>query len=323
LEVPYLKNAKVNARFSNIAVSNDLHMVNGFMNVTGVALDIVPDAVTAKLAELSETLDQLDAALNSAEDVLDDVDAVLNVAQQMMDEVMQYLPEDIVQEINTARTDISAAKAQVKAATNPEEKAEAKAEVKAGKDKLKAAAGKALEYYAEVVEDIFEIVKGAAQEIVDEATSKIEASNDSLQSEKSVIAENAQLQNSERAAVAINGGNSSEDIGYVFAIPMTSNSRPITAGEEERIKAQSPSKGKLLESINNVVRIGRPLIRWILMNEKLKAIVQGGQPELKKFVDDLKARSEDVLRAVLEDLKRNRKADAQAKVKNYIITTFN
>jgi hypothetical protein len=170
LEVPYLKNAKVAASFSNIMVSTQLRMVSGHMNVTGAALDIIPDEITAKLGELNETLDELDALLNSAEDVLDDIDAVLDLTQQVLNEVMAYLPDDIVQEINTAKAEISTAKAHISAATSDEEKAEAKAEVKAGRDKLKTAAGNALEYYADAIQRFANIVWLVLQDIKQEVT---------------------------------------------------------------------------------------------------------------------------------------------------------
>lgn len=63
IEVPYLNKAKVKTSFTNITVNKELRMVNGFMNVTGAAVDIIPQVIMDNMDKLSETLDKIDSAI--------------------------------------------------------------------------------------------------------------------------------------------------------------------------------------------------------------------------------------------------------------------
>lgn len=68
IEVPYLNKAKVKTSFTNITVSKELRMVNGFMNVTGAAVDVVPQEIMDGMEQLSEVLEAVDTALNIIEE---------------------------------------------------------------------------------------------------------------------------------------------------------------------------------------------------------------------------------------------------------------
>ncbi len=70
IEVSYFNRAKVNAEFTNISISKELRMVNGYMNVTGAGVEIVP-------AGLMNLMDDLDEALAKADKFLDAYEANL------------------------------------------------------------------------------------------------------------------------------------------------------------------------------------------------------------------------------------------------------
>ncbi|MBT1688701.1 fibronectin type III domain-containing protein [Dawidia soli] len=70
IEVPYFNKAKVNTTFSSITVNKELRMVNGHLNVTGAAVDVIPERVTDFIEDLNETLDVIDSALNTIEENL-------------------------------------------------------------------------------------------------------------------------------------------------------------------------------------------------------------------------------------------------------------
>jgi len=70
IEVPYFNKAKVKASFSSISVNKDLRMVNGFMNVTGAAVDVIPSGVLNAMDGLTEALNGIDSALTTIEENL-------------------------------------------------------------------------------------------------------------------------------------------------------------------------------------------------------------------------------------------------------------
>lgn len=70
IEVPYLNKAKVKVEFSSIAVNKELRMVNGFMNVTGAAVEVIPQGVMDLMDDLTETLNAVDSALTEVEENL-------------------------------------------------------------------------------------------------------------------------------------------------------------------------------------------------------------------------------------------------------------
>jgi TANFOR domain-containing protein len=67
IEVAYFNQAKVKAEFASIAVNKEMRMVNGFMNVTGAGVDVIPSGLRDFMDQLSETLAKLDAALDKYE----------------------------------------------------------------------------------------------------------------------------------------------------------------------------------------------------------------------------------------------------------------
>ncbi|WP_079685666.1 fibronectin type III domain-containing protein [Ohtaekwangia koreensis] len=70
IEVPYFNKAKVKTSFADITVSKELRMVNGYMNVTGAAVDIIPSGVLDAMNDLTEVLNAADSALNTIEENL-------------------------------------------------------------------------------------------------------------------------------------------------------------------------------------------------------------------------------------------------------------
>lgn len=70
IEVPYFNKAKVKTSFSDISVNKELRMVNGYMNVTGAAVDIIPSGVMDAMNGLTEVLNTADSALNTIEENL-------------------------------------------------------------------------------------------------------------------------------------------------------------------------------------------------------------------------------------------------------------
>src|SRR6185369_14597677 len=51
--------------FQNITVNNDKRMVNGFMNVTGAGIEVVPSGVMDLMDQLSQGIDYTQKALDS------------------------------------------------------------------------------------------------------------------------------------------------------------------------------------------------------------------------------------------------------------------
>ncbi|WP_254152707.1 fibronectin type III domain-containing protein [Chryseosolibacter indicus] len=68
IEVPYLNNAKVKTSFTNIKVNKELRLVDGFMNVTGAGIDVIPQGVMDLMDDLTETLNTIDSALTTIEE---------------------------------------------------------------------------------------------------------------------------------------------------------------------------------------------------------------------------------------------------------------
>jgi TANFOR domain-containing protein len=64
--VPFLNQVKGKVAFENITVNNDKRMVNGFMNLTGGGVEVVPSGVLNFMDQLSQTLNVVDSALNIA-----------------------------------------------------------------------------------------------------------------------------------------------------------------------------------------------------------------------------------------------------------------
>ncbi len=65
IEVSYFNRAKVKAEFTNINVSNEMRMVNGYMNVTGAGVEVIPAGVMDLMDELDELLAKADEILGN------------------------------------------------------------------------------------------------------------------------------------------------------------------------------------------------------------------------------------------------------------------
>lgn len=70
IEVPYFNKAKVKASFTGITVNKALRMVNGYMKVTGAAVEVIPQGVLDAIRDLDEVLDAADSALDTIEENL-------------------------------------------------------------------------------------------------------------------------------------------------------------------------------------------------------------------------------------------------------------
>lgn len=64
IEVPFFNKARVKAEFASIVVNKDMRMVNGYLNVTGAGVDIVPSGV---LNMMDELIGAADSALTNLE----------------------------------------------------------------------------------------------------------------------------------------------------------------------------------------------------------------------------------------------------------------
>jgi len=67
IEVSYFNQAKVKAEFTNVNVNNEMRMVNGYMNVTGAGVEVIPAGVMNLMDNLDEALAQADKALDEYE----------------------------------------------------------------------------------------------------------------------------------------------------------------------------------------------------------------------------------------------------------------
>jgi TANFOR domain-containing protein len=67
IEVSYFNRAKVNAEFTNIKVSKELRLVDGYLNVTGAGVEVVPAGFLKLMDDLTEALDKADNKLDSLE----------------------------------------------------------------------------------------------------------------------------------------------------------------------------------------------------------------------------------------------------------------
>jgi TANFOR domain-containing protein len=70
ITVAYFNRAKVKAEFTNISVNKDLRLVNGFFNVTGAGVEIIPGSVMNLMDDLTQALDLADSALTDFEQSL-------------------------------------------------------------------------------------------------------------------------------------------------------------------------------------------------------------------------------------------------------------
>lgn len=70
IEVPFFNKATVKAEFANISVNKEMRMVNGYMNVTGAGVEVIPSGVMNIMDELSQVLSVLDSALTDLENNL-------------------------------------------------------------------------------------------------------------------------------------------------------------------------------------------------------------------------------------------------------------
>jgi hypothetical protein len=185
--VPFLNNARAKAVFENIVVNQKKRMVRGYMNVTGAAVDMVPDKAASMMDDLTESLGKIDAVLDEGQDALNQIDDALTAVDNVIDEIKAYLPDDILQPITDARNEIAAAKEAMKNADTPEAEAAAEARLKAAKQKLKDGVGKAMEYYAEALRDILKIIKESITELaVENKKDRADAEADLLSGEKEV-----------------------------------------------------------------------------------------------------------------------------------------
>jgi len=68
--VPFLNQVRGRVAFDNITVNNDKRLVNGFMNITGGGIEIVPSGVLDAMDKLSQALSIADSALNLAREMV-------------------------------------------------------------------------------------------------------------------------------------------------------------------------------------------------------------------------------------------------------------
>ncbi|MFZ6010921.1 MAG: fibronectin type III domain-containing protein [Bacteroidota bacterium] len=279
--VPFLNSVKVKAVFSDIKVNKENRLVAGYLNVTGAALDIIPDQVTAMMDQLDATLDQIEDALNKAEDAVDKIDDAINAAEQVVNEVAAYLPESILNEIKEAKNEIAAAKTELQAASTPEAKEQAKVELKKAREKMKDAAGRALEHYAKTVGDLLKLLKEVFKQLGTEATATIESlKKEKTEAEKEFTQARGDVLAS-RDGVAMEGSESAET-GVVHALKEGRQTEDLTDLELEELKKDPRIKRFLEQSVN----FSRTLL-LLAANEKIHELITKGindDKALQKYV---------------------------------------
>ncbi|HEY5823957.1 MAG TPA: fibronectin type III domain-containing protein [Cyclobacteriaceae bacterium] len=163
--MPFMNNVKVKVVFTTILVSKELRMVQGFMDVKGAVLDIIPDQLTEMMDELTTALDDIDEGLDKTQEIVDKVDDILAQAEKIKNEMVSYLPYEFVQKIKDSQVGVASAKEALKSAATPEAEAAAKVQLREAKAKMKDAVGQALEYYAKMVKDILKIIYESLKEL--------------------------------------------------------------------------------------------------------------------------------------------------------------
>ena len=200
--LPLMNNVKVKVKFRNIVINDEFRMIGGHMEVIGAALDLLPDELAALIDDLNETLDAIEDGLDAAEDVLEDIENVINVVTEVLDEMGDYLPDDILEEIQDAKAEIVTAKEAVSSATTPEAKDAAKAEVKKAKGKLKDGLKKGIDYYAKAIKDAIKIIKQALKELIQENKGGEKNAEDALATTEATLTTIEEKANTELFGVA-------------------------------------------------------------------------------------------------------------------------
>jgi hypothetical protein len=233
--VPFLNNVKVKAVFENIMVNQEKRMVSGYMNVTGAAIDLVPDEVMNMMDDLTESLDKIEAGLDQAQDVLNQIDDALTLVDKVIDEVKAYLPDDILQQINDARSEIAAAKDAMKNAATPEAEAAAETQLKAAKQKLKDGVGKAMEHYGKTLVDLLKLLKEIFKQLSEETKGLVDQlKSDKTTADKEFTDARAPILDA-RNQVSMGGDNPGE-AGVVYAITGSDLTEPLSDDEINELK---------------------------------------------------------------------------------------
>jgi hypothetical protein len=304
--VPFLNNVKVKTVFADISVNRDSRMVKGYMNVSGAALDVIPDQVTALMDQLNGALDEIEEALNKAEDVVNQIDNALDQAQQVIDKIAAYLPDDILNEIKDAKAAIAQAKTELKDADTPAKMEEAKAELKKSREKMKDAAGKALEYYAKAVKDFVKILKESLQELVQENT------NQKDRIEQDLATADANLKRIEdESALRLFGvapATESQEVNKLVLVTWEQG----TSATSDAVFEKAASEYLALERKRNILHV-------IL----LFAGEYNSETKLKELGETLKAEGESVLHFIAQKLKERKSvSEIKTKVKEILVVNI-
>lgn len=293
--VPYLNNVKVKAEFTSITVNQEKRMVNGYLNVTGAAVDLVPDEVTAMMDDLSESLDKIEAGLDKAQDVLDDLDAAIAIADKVIEEVKTYLPDDIINEINQSRNEIAAAKDALKSAATPEAEAAAKTQLKAARQKLKDAAGKAAAFYAEAIKQFVNILIQSLKELAQEATGSKASAKQAMESSDQELSSFVTATNSQ-----LNTGGTAGDGELIF---LNETQQRLSDDEVEQLKQNSSFKEYFEKTSTFLQKLQEYNI--LLVIESLGKTVKSKE-DVEKLAQLLKQEGVDLLKEIGTQLKERK-----------------
>lgn len=96
LPIPYLNMARINVEFRNILVNTDYQVVFGDIIVTGAGVKLLSEETADKLDDFLNVLSTVDDILAYAEDIIAMAEEIVAIAEQ-------YLPDNIVQQLEDAK----------------------------------------------------------------------------------------------------------------------------------------------------------------------------------------------------------------------------
>ena len=103
----------INVNLNGIGVNTDCRMIGGYVDVTGAGIDVLGEDALTALNDFIATLETIEQWLNAAELILQQID-------DFLEEFGQYLPPDVLYEVETALSDFEYAVAITNTASTPE-----------------------------------------------------------------------------------------------------------------------------------------------------------------------------------------------------------
>ena len=160
IKVPYFNQAQVNVSISQVTINSACQMVDGYVEVKGLEVDILGDQLENILDEVLDILETIDDVLEKTEEIIEVIDKALAIAEN-------YLPDGVVDDLVAARDALQAAKDQydaAKASGDPIAIQEAEAALEAAIIQLKEAKER---YKTEMVEFLVKFLEVVVAIVVD------------------------------------------------------------------------------------------------------------------------------------------------------------